>query len=141
MAARRAARARHRDGEPDFLAPPAAFPETQATPEPRKEHLPQHNGEEIRERSRTVANRLATSCAGWPRRPTPTEFYRALHAGRPTGRQRAIVRVWMSEATNEEITLAWLEEAYTYRDLVSAIHKSGVDYPDLNRELNRLVPG
>ncbi len=138
---RAAVRARDRDAEPDILAPPDAFPKATGTATLRERFLPGHDAKAVREQSSTVVRRLASSCAGWVRKPTAPEFYRAIRAQKPTARQKALVRLWISEATNEEITLAWLENAYSYQELAAAIHRNGVNYPDRNRELNRLVPG
>ena len=91
--------------------------------------------------SRTVRNRIARSCAGWPERPTGREFYDAIRAPRPTERQRCLISMWMLEATDEDVILAWAEEAYTLRDLVAAAHRAGAqdDNPARNHYLNTLT--
>ena len=73
--------------------------------------------------------------------PTGAEFFDAVHARNPTTRQAQLISMWLFEATNDEIMLAWAEEAYSFRDLVNAIHEAGADgdHPERNRELNRLA--
>ena len=44
--------------------------------------------------SMAVTRRLASSCSGWPQRPTGPEFYDAVHAQRPTFRQRCLIVNW-----------------------------------------------
>ena len=48
--------------------------------------------------------------------------------------------MWMLEATDEDVILAWAEEAYTLRDLVAAAHRAGAqeDNPARNDYLNTL---
>ena len=61
----------------------------------------------------------------------------------PTERQATIIGMWVCEATMDEILLACAEEAYTLRELIRAIHRTGNadTYPVRNRELNRLAEG
>ena len=75
--------------------------------------------------SLTVMLRLASSCAGWPKRPTAREFYDAIRVDKPTQRQRAIVGTFAQEADWQELIAAWAERAYTLRELVTALHRSG----------------
>lgn len=136
---RRQAKARHRDEEPEVLAPPEAFSDHRADESVRNEYFPGHDPEAIRARSATVRSRLASSCCGWVVQPTPAEFYDAVHAETPTTRQRALVRMWTKEAEPAQIVLAWAEEVYTMRELVAAIHRAGGDHPAVAKELNRLA--
>ena len=63
-----------------------------------------------------------------------------MRAAAPTDRQRQLISAWLFEATNGDLVAAWLEEAYTLRELVRAIHNAGAadDYPERNRQLNDL---
>ena len=81
--------------------------------------------EQVGPKSRSVMLRLGTSCAGWTVRPTATEFYEAVRAAEPTGRQRAILGTFAQEAEWWELIAAWAERAYTIRQLVTALHRSG----------------
>ena len=42
-----------------------------------------------------------------------------------TSRQASVIRAWLQEATIQELTLAWVEEAYSWRLLVRAVHRLG----------------
>lgn len=138
-ALRRQAKALHRDEEPDVLAPAEVFSDRRADESVRSEYLPGHDPAAIRARSATVRSRLASSCCGWEVQPTTAEFYDAVHAEAPTKRQRALVRMWTKEAEPAQIILAWVEEVYTIRELVAAIHRAGADHPEVAKELNRLA--
>ena len=88
-------------------------------------------------RSRTVAKRIAGSCAGWePPRPTADEFYDALRAPQPTPRQEALVFMWLNEASEGEVYGAWLEGAYTWRILAEAARRTGQRRSAAYRVLN-----
>ena len=88
-----------------------------------------------------MTGRIASSCAGWIEPPTGAEFFEAVRAETPTTRQADIISMWLLEATDDEILLAWAEEAYSFRELVNAIHRSGAagDHPARNRQLNRFT--
>ena len=64
-----------------------------------------------------------------------------VHATDPTHRQATIIGMWLSEAPIDEILLACAEEAYTLRELIPAIYRTGNAHrhPAQNRELNRLA--
>ena len=52
-----------------------------------------------------------------------------------------IVGMWLREAPIDDVVLACAEEAYTLRELIAAIHRTGNArrHPARNRELNRLA--
>ena len=77
-------------------------------------------------RSRAVRMRLCRSCAGWRRQPTSEEFYAAVRAAAPTERQCAVLETWATEAEWHETLAAWTEHAYTWRQLVRALHVAGL---------------
>ena len=136
---RRRAKAIHRDEEPDVLAPAEAFSDRRADAGIRNEYLAGHDPAAIRERSATVRSRIGSSCCGWAVQPTTAEFYDAIRAEAPTTRQRALIRMWAREAEPAQIILAWAEEVYTFRELVAAFHRAGVDHPLVARAFNRLA--
>ena len=78
-----------------------------------------------------------SSCAGWKRRPTASEFYDAVRADEPTERQDAIVRMWGSEASLADLLEAWAQQAYTFRQLVAALHRAGCTCGSQIRTINR----
>ena len=84
-----------------------------------------------------VRRRIMSSCAGWAERPTAGEFYDAVRASRPTDRQQAIVRTWGAEATLEDLVEAWAQQAYTFRQLVRALHRAGFSCGPRIRTINR----
>ena len=84
-----------------------------------------------------VHRRIMSSCAGWEKRPTADEFYDAVRASRPTDRQKAIVRTWGAEATQAEFVEAWAQQAYTFRQLVRALHRAGFSRGSRIRTINR----
>ena len=89
--------------------------------------------------SATVALRIGSSCAGWKEQPTAAEFYEAVHGERPTSRDGCILRMWASEATWMQLVSAWAERAYTLRELVAALHRTGNSRCMAAHVLNRWV--
>ena len=136
---RRHAKQFHRDAEPEILAPPEAFSDRASDDVIRSRYLVTRDPTLVGPKSQTVLSRITSSCAGWPRPPSTEEFYAAIHATDPDERQQAVIWMWMTEATNDQIVLAWAEGVYTIRDLVRAIHRTSRCYPELNIELNRLA--
>ena len=120
------------------LAPADAFPATYADAEMRRYCMHRCPQDQLGARSRTVRRRIWSSCAGWTAEPTTEEFYEAVRAESPSRRQRQIVSMWVLEATDEDIMTAWLEEAYSFRDLAAAMHRTGaaICNPERNFELN-----
>lgn len=90
--------------------------------------------------ARVLAGRVASSTAGWVEPPSGQELYHALHARTPTSRQKALVSMWVKEATDAELIEGWVEKAYTPRVLVAAMHRCGCtrDWPR-NAYLARLA--
>ena len=87
--------------------------------------------------ARAVHRRIMSSCAGWEKRPTAGEFYDAVRASRPTDRQKVIVRMWGAEATLEDLVEAWAQQAYTFRQLVRALHRADFSCGPRIRTINR----
>lgn len=79
----------------------------------------------VEAKSLTVMLRLSASCAGWSEPPSAAEFYDAVRASEPTGRQRAILGTFAQEAGWHELIGGWAERAYTIRELVTALHRTG----------------
>ena len=131
------------DAEPTALGPPDAFGELRGNARDRARFGLATPPDKTGPKSPAVARRIAKSCAGWNRPPTETEFYEAMRTAEPTERQATIIGMWVCEATMDEILLACAEEAYTLRELIRAIHRTGNadTYPVRNRELNRLAEG
>ena len=79
------------------LAPPQAFDAENSNADIRAECGLTTPPEETGPHSRTVRNRIARSCAGWPDQPTAQEFHDALRAQTPTRRQQNLISMWMLE--------------------------------------------
>ena len=122
-----------------ILKPADAFDDRRPTAALRAECGIERRADELGRRSRTVARRIASSCAGWAKPPAAAEFYDALRAAQPTRRQQSLVAMWAREATDAELLMAWMEEVYTDRELVAAIHRTGAAdiNPKRNADLNR----
>ena len=128
--------------EPCELLPPGAFPVVDDPPPNRElRRLWGAPDAQTGEHSHAVTWRFFSSCAGWPRPPTAEEFYRALRADSPTPRQRGVIRTWLREATYSELLQGWIEEAYTWRELVTAAHRVGFDVYGTCRWLNGFARG
>ena len=134
-------KAEDRDDEPGVLAPPEAFTDMRGTADDRARFGMPTPPEQTGPASAAVARRITKSCAGWRRPPTTREFFEAVHATDPTDRQATIIGMWLREAPIDEVLLACAEEAYTLRELIAAIHRTGNAHrhPARNRELNRLA--
>ena len=122
---------------PCVLGPPEAFSDELAPLEPGYWFWPRIDPERTGRHSATVESRLSLSCAGWIEHPTPPEFHEAVHAADATARQQTIVYTWALESTAIELVHAWAERAYSWRTLVTALHKADFDvYPRI-RIINR----
>ncbi len=124
------------------LMPPEAFSTLRGSSRLREECGVVRSRDELGRNALSVRRRIRSSCAGWVRRPTAADFYDAVRAQAPDDWQQCLISMWIREATDAELALAWIEEAYTFRELVAAVHRAGA--PDVNpwrnRDLNRLVP-
>ncbi len=121
------------------LRPPEAFSAEPAPPEALERLCPGIDPAQTGRHARAVAGRIGSSCAGWERPPTPAEFYEAVRAERPSERQKAIVLMWVGEATTHEIMAAWAQHAYTFRQLARAAALAGVTCPGPIQQLNYIA--
>lgn len=67
------------------------------------------------------------------------ELYEAIRAESPSGRQQAVLRTWLLEATWGELLDAWVQRVYTWRELAVAMHRIGYDEPILCHAMNELA--
>jgi len=118
------------------LLPPACFPNEKPTVEQFRQLRPRTVPAGTGRHSQSVRMRLGLSCAGWRHWPTSEEFYEAVRAPRPTPRQRLILETWVTEAHWVELIHAWTEEAYTLRELATALHRAGLARCKAARVLN-----
>ena len=94
---------------------------------------------QVGKNSPTVEGRLRMSCAGWKSIPTPEEFYRAVHEPTGNDRETAILLTWYHEAETLEQVKARLEGAYSWRELVQALHRVGLTRGEGARQINRFA--
>ena len=129
------------DERPCALLPEAAFRSDSETTADRPALRAMYGAsdDEIGPNSATVRWRFFSCTAGWPDPPGPADLYDALRAETLTSRQASVIRAWLQEATIQELTLAWVEEAYSWRLLVRAVHRLGHKDPRLNRFLNQFA--
>ena len=122
-----------------ILKPADAFENRRSTAGLRAEYGWERTPDELGPDSPTVDRRITSSCAGWAERPTAREFYDAVRAERPNQREQSLIAMWVRDATDAEMNLAWIEEVYTDQELVAAIHRSGAAEvnPKRNADLNR----
>ena len=139
----------HRDGESSGVR--RGIREATGWPEigTGKPWQPQSSTNLLGPHSHTVRSRFFSCTAGWHKPPTAEEFHEAVQAcqkpvadGQPvpvTPRQQEIIRTWLREAEPGEMVLAWLEEAYEWRELVAAAHVVGYYRNELNYFLNQFA--
>ena len=127
--------------EPCDLLPPEAFHGPGESPTDRRSLRERLGVDEAATgpNSEAVRSRFASCTAGWPRPPTAAELYDAIRAERPSDRQHVVVDAWLREASCGDIVRAWLEEAYSWRELAAAIHRTGHRRHCLNRCLNQFA--
>lgn len=87
--------------------------------------------------SSAVGSLLAGACGGWKQPPDSTEFYEAMRAKEPSRRQRTIAAVLITEGTANDVLLAYLQGAFTWRQLARMMHRRGRYSGHLARYVNR----
>ena len=88
-------------------------------------------------RGHAVEWRIVRSCCGWGRPPTTGEFYDAFHTDTPDRGQKSHIYMWGTEATFTELFEAWAQRAYTFRELVRALHLAEFPWPERIAEINQ----
>ena len=115
-----------RDTEPgDKLRGSEAFSAERSSAAIRRECGIERRADEVGRESLSVRRRIRSSCAGWVERPTAGEFYDAVRAEDRPRDSGNLITMWVQEASDAEMALAWAEEAYTFRELVAAIERAG----------------
>ena len=107
------------------LLPPEMFSDDPATREDFARACERGNPNLTGKKSEAVHWRIVNSCSGWRQRPTTEQFHDAIHAEKPTNRQKAIISMWANEADWRELLQAWAQRAYTLQGLVRAMHRAG----------------
>ena len=132
-------RLRDRDAYPDTLGPPEVFSDKLPADTDREGCGHPVAGGETGPNSRTVTSRLRMSCTEWRDVPTADDFYRAVHEPQGTNAETAILLVWYHEADMSEQLYAHLEGAYSWRALVTALHRVGLIHGEGARRINRFA--
>ncbi len=128
-------RAERNPRRPAMLLPPGAFSDRPAAEDDfRRLCAP---GTPRGRHAGAVQRRLASGCGGWKQRPTADEFYDAVRAEQPTERQASIIRMWGAEATVAELIEAWVQQAYTLRQLVAALRRANFACAPRIHKINR----
>lgn len=112
------------------LAPPSAFGDAYAPEHPEAE-----GGRGLE--SSTVRGLLGGGCCGWDRPPDAAELYAAMRTRRPTPRQLAVAGAFIGEAGIDDLLMAHLEGAFTWRQLAAMIHRLGMETSEFSPYLNR----
>ena len=105
------------ESENVVVLPPERFSDAYAAPDPE---FPNEGRGADAERIETL---LASCCAGWKKPPTPREFYKAIRSREPTQRDETIINVLITEAPNNVVALAFLQGAFTWRQLAAAMRR------------------
>ena len=130
-----------RDAIPRDLGPPEVFSDRRGSAAERKHHGLDVPEDKTGRQSRTVTSRLRMSCSGWRQVPTAEEFHDAVHQPAGTDREVAILLTWFHEAEMAEQLDARLEGAYSWRQLVRALHRVNLTKGEGARRVNRFASG
>ena len=132
-------RRRRDDTSPVRLPRPEAFPDDYTPPSTLLRYRPNADPAETGPRSRTIRIVISRRCCGWRTRPTTQEVYDAMRAEEPTPRQVAVMTVVLNSATFDEMVLAHLEGAFTWRQAARAMHLHHCSPPQRARQLARFA--
>lgn len=124
---------------PVRLPPPEAFPDDYTAADTLVRFRPSADPAEMGPDSRTIRSVIRRRCCGWRRPPTAREVYDAMRASEPTKRQLDAMTVVLNESTFEEVVLAHLEGAFTWRQLARAVHRRGGVTPGRIRSFARFA--
>lgn len=127
------------DTAPVRLPPQEAFPDEYTPTDTLLKYCPDADPAETGPDSRTIGVVIARRCCGWRKPPTPREVYDAMRADDPTGRQLDAMTVVLNESTFDEVVLAHLEGAFTWRQLARAVHRRGGVTPERVRSFARFA--
>ena len=121
------------------LKPPEAFSDEYAPAERLTRVRPAADPGATGPDSQTVRGLICGACAGWPEPPTSRELYEAMRVERLDDRQLSVVGVLINESTFEEMMNAHTERAFTWRQLVRALHQRDCLPAWRTREVNRFA--
>ena len=120
------------DDRVERLAPPEAFPdEYRAGAKSAGAH---------RDRGANAAAVdavLTPGCCGWMKPPRAPELYDAMRSENPTERHQAVASAFVKEAHIDDIVMANLQGAFTWRQLATMLHRLGMATSGLSPYVNR----
>ena len=118
-------------GETTVVLPPERFSDDYAPADPR------FAGEKRGAEADEINGLLSTCCSGWRQPPKPREFYEAVRTTKPTQRQEMVISVLIEEAPNDVVAVAFLQGAFTWRQLAAAMRRQGRYSARLAQYVNR----
>ena len=80
---------------------------------------------------------LTPGCCGWRKPPTAHELYDAMRSPNPTERHRSVATAFVKEAHIDDIVMAELQGAFTWRQLARMLYRLGMETTELSPYLNR----
>lgn len=113
------------------VLPPERFGDEYAEPDPR---FPNEGRGPAADAIRGL---IAGACCGWQTPPTADEFYEAIRAERPTERQQIVASALVREASNDTLALAYLQGAFTWRQVARVLRRTGAYSSSRARYVNR----
>ena len=111
----------------DRLAPPEAFPDNYTA----------KNGPERGANATAVNAVLTPGCCGWRKPPTAHELYDAMRSPNPTERHRSVATAFVKGAHIDDIVMAELQGAFTWRQLARMLYRLGMETTELSPYVNR----
>ena len=113
------------------VLPPERFSDQYAEPDPRFPN--EGRGPE----SEAIQGLIAGACCGWKKPPTAAEFYDAMRAETPTEHQEIVAGALIREASNDTLALAYLQGAFTWRQVARMLERIGAYSSSRARYVNR----
>ena len=118
------------DDRVERLAPPEAFPDDYTA----------ETGASQRQRGANAAAVdavLTPGCCGWKKPPRARELYDAMRSENPTERHQAVASAFVKEAHIDDIVMANIQGAFTWRQLATMLHRLGMETSGLSPYMNR----
>ena len=90
----------------------------------------------VREKAGAIQGLIALDCSGWVDRPTTEEFYEAMRTKEPTRRQQSVTGILL-RADFWDMVAAWMEAAFTWRQLARVVSREQHQEASLVHQINR----
>ena len=125
---------RSREENPDYpaqLRPLEDFSDDYADPSKYESVNQKRTGP----KSATLAGLIIGDCCGWPEPPSSKEVYEAMRTERRTDRQESMIDMVL-RADFETLFGAWMESAFTWRQVARAVRERTWLEPEQIRAIN-----